>query len=384
MVKNCFLVGVVLVAVIACPNPLTNITKSTGASTRSITVSWHVAGSPARTILPTSFPTPSTYDVLLHPTSGSDVSKTGLTASNWTFDNLSAAVYAITVTGKDSGGNVIVTGSGSADLTSVAVQNPSITLNFISAGSGTGQIHLTFDASSAGVTVSATAFTLAGPTGAIVVNAASLSGSSPTFTYSNTSATVGSYTMFAKFTGSGKVAMKNDTIIVLQGVDTAKTVTLAPADFTDSYAAVSGLSLSTHAMSLTLGPTTGDLVATLSPSNASNTLVTWSSSAPSVATVDQSGVVTPVEIGTASQVTITATSVDNPSAHDSCSVTVSGTITYDPNGATTGNTFVDTSTYTLSQPVTVAGQHRHPSRWPTARSTGGTPAPRMAEHTIRR
>src|SRR5208282_4988508 len=96
-VKKCFLVGAILATAIACQNPLTNIAKPPDASTRSITVSWHVAGSQARTLYPTSYPTPSTYDVRLHPTSGSDVSQTGLTGTSWTFNNLSAVVYAITV-----------------------------------------------------------------------------------------------------------------------------------------------------------------------------------------------------------------------------------------------------------------------------------------------
>jgi len=345
MMKKCFLAGAIIAAAIACQNPLTNIAKPTDASTRSITVSWHVAGSQARTLYPASYPTPSTYDVLLHPGSGNDVSQTGLTGTSWTFNNLSAVVYAITVKGKDSGGNVIVTGSGSADLTNVAVQTPTITLNYISTGSGAGQIHLSFDVSSAvsaGVTVSATAFTLVDPTGAVVVGA-SLSGSSPTFTYTNTSAVVGTYKMFAKFTGSGKVAMKADTIIVVQGVDTAVTVTLTSTDFTASYVAVSGLSLNTHTMSLTPGGANGSLVATLNPLGPppSNTLVTWSSSDTNVAKVDQSGVVTPLATGTA---WITATSVDNSSAQDSCAVTVGAVgFTYSEPGGGMLNFNVDAS-----------------------------------------
>jgi uncharacterized repeat protein (TIGR02543 family) len=70
-----------------------------------------------------------------------------------------------------------------------------------------------------------------------------------------------------------------------------------------------------------------------------------------VATVSQVGEVTAAAVGTA---TITATAVDNPSvAHDSCTVTVLGTVTYNANGATSGNVPFDGTAYTLNQTVPV-------------------------------
>ena len=70
-------------------------------------------------------------------------------------------------------------------------------------------------------------------------------------------------------------------------------------------------------LTLTAGGATGTLVATVAPANATNKNVTWSSSAPAVATV-ANGVVTPVTAGTT---TITVTTVDGGKTA-TCAVTV--------------------------------------------------------------
>jgi hypothetical protein len=70
-------------------------------------------------------------------------------------------------------------------------------------------------------------------------------------------------------------------------------------------------------MTLTAGGATGTLVATVAPANATNQSVTWSSSAPAVATV-ANGVVTPLTAGTT---TIIAATVDG-GLTATCAVTV--------------------------------------------------------------
>jgi uncharacterized protein YjdB len=75
--------------------------------------------------------------------------------------------------------------------------------------------------------------------------------------------------------------------------------------------------------SIEIGATT-TLTATVSPSNATNKSVTWSTSASSVATVSN-GVVTGVSAGTAR---ITATTADGGFT-DYCDVTVTAVVTYD-------------------------------------------------------
>lgn len=82
---------------------------------------------------------------------------------------------------------------------------------------------------------------------------------------------------------------------------------------------VTGISVDPTTMTLTAGGETGKITATITPANATNKSVTWSSSNTGVATVSSSGVVTPVAAGTA---TITATLVADNTKKASTLVTV--------------------------------------------------------------
>lgn len=87
---------------------------------------------------------------------------------------------------------------------------------------------------------------------------------------------------------------------------------------TPTPVAVTGVTLLSQAtMTLTAGGATGTLVETVAPANATNQSVTWSSSAPAVATV-ANGVVTPL---TAGITTIIVTTVDG-GLTATCAVTV--------------------------------------------------------------
>lgn len=89
-----------------------------------------------------------------------------------------------------------------------------------------------------------------------------------------------------------------------------------------SKVSVTGVSLDKPALELTEGDTT-TLTATVTPDNATNTDVTWSSTNPSVATVDAEGKVTAVAAGTT---TITVTTVDGEMTA-TCPVTVTAKTT---------------------------------------------------------
>src|SRR5665648_140106 len=100
---------------------------------------------------------------------------------------------------------------------------------------------------------------------------------------------------------------------IIEGTTTI-TVTTVDGGFTATceltvvpvVVAVTGVTLDQASMTLTAGEATRTLVATVAPATATNKSVTWSSSAPEVATVVD-GVVTPIIEGAA---TITVTTVD--------------------------------------------------------------------------
>ena len=137
------------------------------------------------------------------------------------------------------------------------------------------------------------------------------------------------------------------TVTTVDGNKTATctvTVTAAPVP-------VSGVSLNKDSTSLTVGDTE-TLTATITPDNATNKNVTWSSDTPSVASVNN-GVVTAVAPGTA---TITVTTADggftatcavtvrpdvppaNPNYRITVEATQGGAVTADPTAAKAGTT----------------------------------------------
>lgn len=97
---------------------------------------------------------------------------------------------------------------------------------------------------------------------------------------------------------------------------------------------VTSVSVSPTSVSIAKGSTT-TLTASVSPSNATNKTVIWSSSNTAVASVNSSGVVTGGAAGTA---TITATSQENSTIKATCAVTVTeAVITLNNPGFETGN-----------------------------------------------
>ena len=130
-------------------------------------------------------------------------------------------------------------------------------------------------------------------------------------------------TASATFTGYDMSAAGVQTVTVSythKGV-TTKTTTYS---ITVNTVAVTGVTVTPTAASLYVGDTT-TLTADVSPNNATNKNVTWTSSNGSVATVSAAGVVTAVAAGTA---TITVTTVDG-SQTATCAVTVEEVVDYE-------------------------------------------------------
>src|SRR5208337_4933904 len=100
----------------------------------------------------------------------------------------------------------------------------------------------------------------------------------------------------------------------------------APANYyfyfeTSGFVDVSSISVSPTVEPIYYPGGTDQLTATVSPSNATNQAVTWTTNTPSVATVSSTGLVTAQGTGTA---TITATSISDPNVSGSYTVTVDG------------------------------------------------------------
>jgi uncharacterized protein YjdB len=105
---------------------------------------------------------------------------------------------------------------------------------------------------------------------------------------------------------------------------------------TNTATAVTGVSLSTSALSLAVGATQ-NLVATITPANATNQNVTWSSTSPAVATVNTQGAVTAVSVGTAYIIVMTQDGMK----------TATSTITVTANVPVTGVSLSTTTTSML-------------------------------------
>ena len=86
---------------------------------------------------------------------------------------------------------------------------------------------------------------------------------------------------------------------------------------------VTGITLNQSTMTIYPGDT-GQLIATISPADASDKSVIWTSSSTSIATVDQTGKVTAVAAGSC---TITATAADGSGVKAECAVTVTQLVT---------------------------------------------------------
>ena len=123
--------------------------------------------------------------------------------------------------------------------------------------------------------------------------------------------------------------VENGVVTAVSGGTATITVTTVDGEFTASCTItvedvppvivdVDGVTLDKSEMTLYTDGRTGELTATVSPSNATNKDVTWGSSNPSVATVDENGVVTPMSAG---EVIITVTTVDGEFT-TTCTVTV--------------------------------------------------------------
>jgi sugar lactone lactonase YvrE len=313
----CF--GLLLVSLcLSCRSPLAGSPAAvTPAPAGGLTISWSDSASGGRTILPSSYPTIATYSVTLQPESGSPRTKTGIAGSYCTFSALPPGKYAVTVQGLDSSGAVFESGSASVDTRVSAAAYVTVSLGYITSGSGTGGVELVLDLANTSYTPISVTLRLVDPSGNVTTP--SLAPNGTKYSYVATAARVGTWQAVSVIKTESQSAIKMDTIVVAQGAMTIGTEAFSDSDFWNTYVPVTGLSLAPSSVEIFLGETARKVVATLAPANASNWHIAWSSSDTSVATVDISGWVTATGVGSA---TIKALSPDNPDAGAICSIHV--------------------------------------------------------------
>ncbi len=330
-------VAVLVVALVAsCTNPA-NV-SAPASSGLSLTINLSLPSAPgqanmlgsrsvgARTVTPT-FATPTSYSVTF-TNSTTGVFKT-VTSNSTTVvaTGLDVATYTIAVSGSNASSQVIVAGSSSINLAT----NPSpltIPLSYI-ANQGTGALSVSFDLSSVasggtnGTTVVGTpVFQVIAPDGS-TQNPTLTVGSSPTYSWSPTSPNSGTYQFYFQATlSTGQMVTYSDSAMVYENLTTTAAYTASSSNLLTALVQPTSLALASSS-SITppfnIGQTFA-LTPTWTPASPTNTQLVWSSSAPSVVSVDQSGnchVLVP-----ASSAVITAQSVANPKVLATYSVSV--------------------------------------------------------------
>ncbi len=228
--------------------------------------------------------------------------------------NLSATVTPSNATDKTvtwtSSNTSVVTVSSSGTVTGVKAGTATITAK---AGSKSTTCTVTVTAAVTGVSLNKSSLSLTvGETETLTATITPSNATNKNVTWSSNATTV------ATVSSSGVVTAKaaGTATITVTTEDGSKTAT-CKVTVTEATVAVTGVSLNKSTLSLTVGETE-TLTATITPSNATNKNVTWSSNATTVATVSSSGLVTAKSVGTA---TITVKTSDG-SKTATCKVTV--------------------------------------------------------------
>jgi transglutaminase/protease-like cytokinesis protein 3 len=148
----------------------------------------------------------------------------------------------------------------------------------------------------------------------------------------------------SKFTFDNKNSYRYYRVLVLDSYSSyGKTYCgISELEMMEKLSTSTNISLNKSTDNLQVGQT-DTLIPTITPDNATNKAVTWTSSDPTIATVDSTGKVTAVKEGTA---TITATTADGSNLSASCAVTVNSatvtatgiTLNKSTDALTTGNT----------------------------------------------
>lgn len=284
-------------------------TKSAGNST--ITVTTNDGGKKATCSVAVKEKTVSVTGVSLD--------KTSLSMTEGDTYTLTATVSPSNATNKSvtwsSSSTSVATVSGSGVVTAKAAGSATITVTTVDGGK-TATCSVTVQAKTVAVTgVSLDKTTLSMTVGDTQTLTATITPSNATdksVTWSSSNTSV------AMVSSSGVVTAKaaGSAMITVTTNDGAKKATCS-VTVNAATVPVTGVSLDKTSLSMTVGDTQ-TLTATVTPSNATNKNVTWSSSNTSVATVDSNGKVSGIKVGTA----VITVKTEDGGKTSTCSVTV--------------------------------------------------------------
>ena len=213
------------------------------------------------------------------------------------------------VTWSSSDAAVATVDAETGEVTAVAAGTATITATTVS-GAKTATCEVTVTIPPTGVTLDEATLTLAaGATGTLVATVAPDNANNKNVTWSSSNTAVATVSTAGLVTAVAKGTATITATTVVGGFTATCEVTVTQP--------VTSVALNKPSTSIEVGATE-TLTVTVLPANADNAAVTWTSSAPAIASVNN-GVVTAVAIGTA---TITVTSVDDPTKTATCAVTV--------------------------------------------------------------
>jgi hypothetical protein len=264
-------------------------------SRSGLTLHWNSG----RTILPSSYPVPSSYDITLSSPGQTTITNT-VTETSGTFTDLAWAPWLVEVVANDSSGTAVAKGSATFDLTSNHnLTDGTITLRYLARdGVGNMTLHLALSSPPDSATLSLTSpdrTTNQFDTGS---GGLTINGNQVDFSLNGTPA--GSYNAFFQIMAAGKLAMKQESVVVVVNGTTEGTIPVADTDFGAAFVGVDAVAINQKgSLPSLLALQDYKLDYTVSPSTASNKFATWASDNPAVAAVDPDGLVHPLALGTA-------------------------------------------------------------------------------------
>ena len=261
-----------------------------------------------------------------------------------------------------SSNTTIATVSNTGLVTAKAVGNATITATTADGSSLSASCQVTVNQPATGISINKTSATINnGETLQLTatVSPSNASNKSVTWTSSNTSvATVNS---------NGLVTAKGRGSATITATTTDGTNLSASCAITVCQLAT-GISMSQTTASIVVDKTL-QLTATVSPSNANNTAVSWTSSNTTIATVSSTGLVTAKAVGNA---TITATTADGSNLSASCQVTVTPQLATSITLNKTSATLNNGETVQLSATVTPSNASNKSVTWTSSNASVAT------------